>query len=82
MSGFTDLSHECSHLQSQLLVHREVALMDFIIHLVGQQEALSLCLTFHLRSETQPAKTTEDQRRDAGFPGRIQGRIFLQIIWF
>lgn len=50
----TDLCHEGSHLQSQLFVHGEVALLYFIIHLVRQQEALSLCLSFHLRSETQP----------------------------
>lgn len=51
---FTDLCHERSHLESQLFVHREVALLNFIIHLVRQQEALSLRLSFHLRSETQP----------------------------
>lgn len=53
---FTDLRHEGSHLKSQLFVHREVALLNFIIHLVRQQEALSLGLSLHLRSETQPVQ--------------------------
>lgn len=48
-----DLRHEGSHLQSQLLVHREVALLDLVIHLVGQQEALPLRFSFHLSPETQ-----------------------------
>lgn len=53
---FTDLCHEGSHLKSQLCVHREVSLLNLIINLVGQQEALSLSLSFHLSSETQPAQ--------------------------
>lgn len=52
---FTDLCHEGSHLQSQLFVHGEVTLMDFIIHLVRQEEALSLRLSLGLSPEAQPA---------------------------
>ena len=52
------LCHESSHLQSQLLVDREVSLVDLVIHLVGQQEALTLCLSFSLGPETQPTQQT------------------------
>lgn len=31
-----------------------MALLNLIVHLVCQQEALSLCLSFHLKFETQP----------------------------
>lgn len=51
------LSQEGSHLQSQLFVHGEVALLDLVVHLVDQQEALSLRFSFHLSPEAQPAQT-------------------------
>lgn len=50
------LSQEGSHLQSQLFVHGEEALLDLVVHLVGQQEALSLRFSFHLSPEAQPAQ--------------------------
>lgn len=59
---FTHLCHEGSHFKSQLFVHREVALVNFIIHLVRQEEALSLRLSFHLRSETQPVQAQNNKK--------------------
>ena len=60
---FTHLCHEGRHLKSQLFVHREVTLVNFIIHLVRQKEALSLRLSFHLRSETQPVQARNNKNK-------------------
>lgn len=78
----TYLGHEGSKLQRQLFTNWKVALVNFFIHLIRQQEALSLSLPFCLCSKAQP-------RKHAQIPGSCNPyllndrelNIILDLIW-
>ena len=52
----THLRHERGQLQSQVTVERKATMHDFLVHLVGQQQLLLLCLLTTTVLEVQPAQ--------------------------
>lgn len=52
--SISDLGQQGSHLQSQLLVHREVSRGDGLIRLISQQQPLPIGLPPDLEREIQP----------------------------